>query len=142
MIPSFDRVIILADESANWQVAGLRQLDRLALALDELAKSISSQRKIDIVIFWRPDIAASKRWLPDQPRLTRCNFIEGLNIGGTQRLLNTRLLVKRTGVEELVRDAVALEFDPGLGDEAAIWTQLWQRVENARVHPGDNGWRY
>ncbi len=28
MIPSFDRVIILADESANWEIAGLRQLDQ------------------------------------------------------------------------------------------------------------------
>jgi len=48
MTPSFDHVIILADESANWKIAGLRQLERLVLALDELATSISSQRKIDI----------------------------------------------------------------------------------------------
>jgi hypothetical protein len=33
------RVVILADESANWRVAGLRQLDRLVLCLDEFAKA-------------------------------------------------------------------------------------------------------
>ena len=108
MIPSFDRVVILADESANWRIAGLRQLDRLALAMDEFARSISSQRKIEIVIFWRPDISAAQRWEPNHPRLTRCQFVEGLSVGANQRLLNTRLLVKRTGVEQLLSDVPAL----------------------------------
>ena len=36
----FDRVVILSDESANWQIAGLRQLDRLVLGLDEFAKAM------------------------------------------------------------------------------------------------------
>ena len=142
MIPSFDRVIILADESANWKVGGLRQLDRLALALDEFAKSISSQRKIEIVIFWRPDIAAAQRWQPDHPRLTRCQFVEGLSVGASQRLLNTRLLVKRTGVEQLLRDAISLEFDLGLGDESAVWAKLWEQIEVSPVHFGSDGWRY
>ena len=142
MIPSFDRVIILADESANWKVAGLRQLDRLALALDEFAKSISSQRKIEIVIFWRPDIAAAHRWQPDHPRLTRCQFVEGISVGASQRSLNTRVLVKRTGVEQLLRDSISLEFDPGLGDESAVWAKLWERIEVSPVHFGSEGWRY
>ncbi len=107
MIPSFDRVIILADESANWRVSGLRQLDRLALAIDEFARSISSQRKIEIVIFWRPDIPAQERWQPDDPRLTRCQFVEGLSVGATQRVLNTRLLVRRSGFPA--------QWDPKLG---------------------------
>jgi len=142
MIPSFDRVIILADESANWKVAGLRQLDRLVLALDEFAKSISSQRKIEIVIFWRPDIAAVQRWQPDDPRLTRCQFVEGISVGASQRLLNTRVLVKRTGVEQLLRDAISLEFDPGLGDESAVWAKLWEQIEVSPVHFGSDGWQY
>src|SRR5205814_10362149 len=100
MIPSFDRVIILADESANWEVAGLRRLDRLAMAMEEFARSLSSQRKIEIVIFWRPDIDPAQRWQPDHPKLTRCQFVDGLSVGASQRLLNTRLLVKRTGVEQ------------------------------------------
>ena len=36
-IQSFRRVLIVADESADWMVAGLRQLDRLALSIDEFA---------------------------------------------------------------------------------------------------------
>jgi phosphatidylglycerophosphate synthase len=142
MIPSFDRVIILADESASWEIAGLRQLDRLALAMEEFACLISSQRKIEIVIFWQPGIPAVQRWQPDHPRLTRCQFVEGLSVGASQRLLNTRLLVKRTGVEQLLRDSVSLEFDAGLGDESTVWKKLWQKVEDARVHPGGDEWRY
>jgi phosphatidylglycerophosphate synthase len=146
MIPSFDRVIILANESANWEVAGLRQLDRLALALDEFARSISSQRKIEIVIFWRPDIAATQRWQPNHPRLTRCQFVEGLAIGAGERFLNTRLLVKRNGIDQLLRHVIPLEFDPTLGDEPAVWKKLWERIEELRANSdgsfGSNGWRY
>ena len=35
MNPNFDHVIILADESANWKIAGLCQLERLVLARDD-----------------------------------------------------------------------------------------------------------
>ena len=132
MIPSFDRVVILADDSANWQIGGLRQLDRLALALDEFARSISSQRKIEIVIFWRPDTAAEKRWRPQHPRLTRCNFVEGLKLGATERFLNTRLVVRRGGIDQLLSDAMSLEFDPLIGDESAVWENLWHRIETLR----------
>jgi phosphatidylglycerophosphate synthase len=146
MIPSFDRVIILADESANWQIAGLRQLDRLALALDEFARSISSQRKIDIVIFWKPRIARAQRWRPESPRLTRCNFVEGLKLGASERFLNTRLLVRRGRIDELLRDSASLEFDPTIGDESAVWERLSWQIENLRANPQTSqtthGWRY
>ena len=68
---------------------------KLVLALDEFATSISSQRKIDIFIFWRPEIGAGQRWQPQNPRLTRCKFVEGLSVGGRERVFNTRLLLKR-----------------------------------------------
>ena len=142
MIPSFDRVIILADESANWEVAGLRQLDRLALAIDEFAHSISSQRKIEIVIFWRPNIDPAQRWQPDHPRLSRCRFVEGLSVGVSQRMLSTRLLVRRTGVEQLLYDAVCLEPDSALADESAVWKKLCQQIENAWVHRIAERWRF
>jgi phosphatidylglycerophosphate synthase len=146
MIPSFDRIIILADESANWKIAGLRQLDRLALALEEFARSISTQRKIDIVIFWQPDIVPQKRWQPDNPRLTRCQFGEGPAIGAGERFLNTRLLVKRNGIDQVFRDVISLEFDPALGGESAVWQKLSERVEDHCANPGGSShgdaWRY
>lgn len=145
MNPNFDHVVILADESANWNVGGLRQLDRLVLALDELATSISSQRKIDIFIFWRPDIAPYQRWKPDDPRIARCNFVDGLMVGGRERVFNTRLLVKPRGLERFVYDSVPLENDATIGDERAVWEKLWERFENAcaAFGPRKHGtWRY
>ncbi len=56
----FDRVVILGDESANWQIAGLRQLDRLVLGLDEFAKAMGTANKIEIVVFWKPEIPLRK----------------------------------------------------------------------------------
>ena len=60
----FDRVVILCDESANWQIAGLRQLDRLALGLDEFAKAMRTANEIEVVVFWKSEIPLSERWLP------------------------------------------------------------------------------
>ena len=145
MNPDFDHVIVLADESADWEIAGLRQLERLVLALDELATSISSQRRIDIFIFWRPDIVAEKRWRPQNPRLSRCAFVDALTVGGRDRVFNTRLLVKRPGLEEFVHDSVPLENDATIGDEFAVWEKLWQRFQNACVDAvprKSEGWRY
>lgn len=145
MNPDFDHVIVLADESADWEIAGLRQLERLVLALDELATSISSQRKIDIFIFWRPDIVAQKRWRPQNPRLSRCAFVDALTVGGRDRVFNTRLLVKRPGLEEFVHDSVPLENDATIGDEFAVWEKLWRRFQNACVDAAprkSEGWRY
>ena len=129
MSPGFDRVVILADESANWKVGGLRQLDRLVLALDELAHLISSQRKIDVFIFWRPDIPKEEQWQPKNSRLTRIEFVQVMKVGAPERLLNTRMLVRRRGLEQFLADAVLLENDPGLGDEFAVWSKLWTAVE-------------
>ncbi|HWH92200.1 MAG TPA: hypothetical protein VNV64_10445, partial [Candidatus Binatia bacterium] len=61
---ALDRVVILSDESANWQIAGLRQLDRLVLGLDEFAKAMGTANKIDVVVFWKPEIPLSERLLP------------------------------------------------------------------------------
>lgn len=72
----FDRVVILSDESANWQIAGLRQLDRLVLGLDEFAKATGTANKIEIVVFWKPEIPLSVRLLPKHQRITRVRLTE------------------------------------------------------------------
>ena len=77
----FDRVVILSDESANWQIAGLRQLDRLVLALDEFAKAMGTANKIETVVFWKPGIPLSERLLPKHQRITRVRLIEASGDG-------------------------------------------------------------
>src|SRR6266478_2035765 len=123
MSPSVDRLIILADESANWKIAGLRQLDRLVLALDEFARSTVPESKIDIFIFWKPGLP--ERWQPRNSRITHCNFVtrfESLN--SSERVLDARLFLKRHGFDELVRDSVLVGSPQSATDDLKHWQNL------------------
>ncbi|PYJ87777.1 MAG: hypothetical protein DME70_05920, partial [Verrucomicrobia bacterium] len=66
--------MILADESADWMVAGLRQLDRLALSIDEFAVDNNETAPVLVAILWRSDLDESQRWVPVHPRLTKVAF--------------------------------------------------------------------
>jgi len=143
--PNVDRFIILADESANWEIAGLRQLDRLVLALNESAKSTIGDSKIDIIVLWRPDTPVEQRWQPQHPGLTHCRFVERFDASpGDERLLNTRLLVKRSGLEQFVRDSVPLDLDQRFVNESTLWQELWRTFEGdcRRALPQNRSWRY
>src|SRR5436305_9404085 len=92
----FDRIVILSDEAANWQIAGLRQLDRLVLGLDEFAKAMGTANKIEIVVFWKPEIPPSDRFLPTHERITRVRLIEAsVSLEPEARILATRLFIER-----------------------------------------------
>jgi len=45
------KILILADESANWKIAGLRQLERVVLAVNEFAESKKLESRIDVIVF-------------------------------------------------------------------------------------------
>jgi hypothetical protein len=145
MNPSLDRIVILADESANWKIAGLRQLDQLVLAVNEFAKSMIGESKIDIFIFWRPDVAIEKRWRPSDPRLTRCNILEFSEsaLPGA-RVLNTRLLVKRSGLETFLHNSVSIDLDQRFVNESTLWQGLWRTFEEdcRRAPQQSRSWRY
>ena len=145
MNPNVDRFIILADESADWEIAGLRQLDRLVLALNEFAKSTIGESKIAIIVLWRPDTPVEQRWRPQPPRLTHCRFVERFDASpGDERLLNTRLLVKRSGLEQFVHDSVPLDLDQRFVNESTLWQELWRTFEGdcRRAPPQRRTWRY
>jgi phosphatidylglycerophosphate synthase len=145
MSPSVDRFIILADESANWKIAGLRQLDRLVLALNEFAKSTIGESKIDIIVLWRPDISGEQRWRPRHPRLTHCRFVERFDASaGDERVLNTRLLVKRSGLEQFIWDSAPLDLDQRFVNESTLWQELWRTFEGdcRRAPQQRRTWRY
>src|SRR5215813_10205012 len=92
----FDRVVILSDESANWQIAGLRQLDRLVLGLDEFAEAIGRTNKIEVVVFWKSEIPLSERLLPEHQRIRRVRVTEACgSVEPEARILATRLFIAR-----------------------------------------------
>jgi CDP-alcohol phosphatidyltransferase-like enzyme len=99
---SLRRVLIVADESADWMVAGLRQLDRLALSIDEFAVVNSETAPVLVCIFWRPDLDQSQRWIPNNPRLTKVAFATDLDDQPYDLILSTRLFVYRNAVRQLL----------------------------------------
>jgi CDP-alcohol phosphatidyltransferase-like enzyme len=101
------RVLILADKSADWMVAGLRQLDRLALSLDEFAVENKETSPIHVCIFWRPDLDPSQRWIPDHPRLTHVAFVIEPDDEPYDLVLTTRLFAYRKAIVSLFSERLA-----------------------------------
>jgi hypothetical protein len=106
-IQSFRRVLIVADESADWMVAGLRQLDRLALSIDEFALENRETAPVLVCIFWRPALDALQRWVPAHNRLTMVAFIADLDAEPFDLVLNTRLFLYRKAMRSLISEGRA-----------------------------------
>jgi hypothetical protein len=96
------RVLILADESADWVIAGLRQLDRLALSIDEFAVDNDEKGPVVVCLLWQPDLDQSRRWIPVHPRLTHLAFTADLDDQPYDLVLSTRLFLYRKAVGHLI----------------------------------------
>ncbi|PYJ73781.1 MAG: hypothetical protein DME75_00650 [Verrucomicrobia bacterium] len=138
--PHFQSVLILADESANWKIGGLRQLDRLLLALNELAIENRYQEKIDIFIFWKPEIETSARWLPSLPQLNRVQLTESPYSGSC--ILATCLFVARDGLAEFFRTTSVARFEGSNVELMSVWPQLSQRFDTACRSAIGESWRF
>jgi phosphatidylglycerophosphate synthase len=126
-----DRFLILADESADWQVAGLRQLDRLALALNELAQSIDRGARIDIMVFWNPKILIPARWKPPDLLHTRIRLTtQSDTLEPGARILSTHLFVGRNRLEQIIAAAPRVIDEAKIGDETELWNKLEPNVQN------------
>ncbi|HEY2139501.1 MAG TPA: hypothetical protein VGH00_05435, partial [Chthoniobacterales bacterium] len=101
------RVLLLADESADWIVAGLRQLERLALSIDEFAVENNETAPVLVCIFWRSDLDQSQRWIPDNPRLTHVAFKTTVDDQPYDLFLTTRLFLYRKAVGDLFSEGRA-----------------------------------
>jgi phosphatidylglycerophosphate synthase len=145
------RVLILADESADWVVAGLRQLDRLALSLDEFAVENKETSPIQVCIFWRPDLDHSQRWIPDHPRLTHVAFVIGPDDQPYDLVLSTQLFAYRNAIVSFFAEGRASARpsspDQGLHDsgdvekhvppnENEFWENRRRAAESLPTRPG------
>ena len=137
----FDRVVILADESANWKIGGLPQLDRLVLALNEFAENAEYQHEIAAIVFWEPTIPSAKRWLPENSRLVcirPLGFVETLETGS--RVLSTRVFVARRNEFFQAAPAVNIEAPTDLSTKA--WQKLSEQWKIAKIaSKEESGWR-
>jgi phosphatidylglycerophosphate synthase len=142
----FDRVVILSDESANWQIAGLRQLDRLVLGLDEFAKAIGIANKIEIVVFWKPGFPLSERLLPKHERITHVRLIEASgSIEPEARILATRLFIARNALAKFFSTTSPVKIDQPIADLIGAWPRLFEQFEKACRSPScaeEEHWRF
>lgn len=96
---SLRNVLILADESANWEVAGLRQLDRLALTLNEEAAQSWPNERMSVVVRWNRGVAPDQQWLPKDERLSSIDLSSGHEQFDAERtadlVLSTRTVLFR-----------------------------------------------
>ena len=142
----FDRVVILSDESANWQIAGLRQLDRLVLALDEFAKAVGTANKIETVVFWKPEIPLSERLLPKHQRITRVRLIEASgSVEPEARILATRLFVARNALSKFFSTTLPVKVEQPVVDLTGAWPQLFEQFERTCRSPAraeEEHWRF
>jgi hypothetical protein len=138
-IPSFRRVLILADQSADWMVAGLRQLDRLALAVDEFALENKETAPVVVCIFWQPDLDQSQRWVPTHERLTRVAFTTDLDGQSFDLVLNTRLFLYRRAIPRLMETSVSRSEIISSNSERELWEAYFRLVESGSRA---GGWEY
>ena len=111
--------LILADESAGWRIAGLAQLDRVVLALNELVEVNPSAEIAQAVIFWDPNVAPTRRWLPRHARITRVSLTESVkSVPSDARVLHTRLFLQRNGMENFLEGTSPLRVEEGPNETA------------------------
>ena len=135
------RVLILADESAEWMVAGLRQLERLALSVDEFAVENKETAPVLVCIFWRPDLDQAQRWIPKHERLTRVAFTTELEAEPYDLVLNTRLFLYRKAVRQLLEASSAPPEIVSAPGEKESWENNFHQLESLpRFRPG--AWEY
>ncbi|MGI8820002.1 MAG: CDP-alcohol phosphatidyltransferase family protein [Chthoniobacterales bacterium] len=100
------RVLILADESANWKIAGRRQLDRLALTLNEFARSEELRDLVGVQVLWHPDVRQDQRWLPSDRRLRALHLTNAADELVPDLILSTHLLLERESIPQLLLASV------------------------------------
>ena len=139
----FRRVLIVADETAEWLIAGLRQLDRVALAVDEFAIENNEKAPVHVCIFWRPTLDQSQRWVPDHERLTRVAFATELDGEPYDVLLNTRLFIYRNGLRQFLEESsIQPENISREGEgEQVFWEKNYRQVAE-RPHFSAGAWEY
>jgi phosphatidylglycerophosphate synthase len=129
-VQSFRRVLIVADESADWMIAGLRQLDRLALSIDEFALENRETAPVLVCIFWRPDLDELQRWVPTNERLTRVAFTSELDGQPFDLVLSTRLFLYRKAMRPLMESSPSSSEIISPTSAKELWESYSRQVES------------
>ena len=124
------RVLVLADESADWMVAGLRQLDRLALSLNEFAVQGKMTAPLVVCVLWSPALDKSQRWFPTHARLAMVAFTNDVGSEPFDLFLSTRLFLWRNALGQFLEVAPAPPEMVGSHGEKERWESCLRSFES------------
>ncbi len=116
---------ILADESASWHIAGLRQLDRLLLAINEFA---STQNRPRVRIFWKDGVSLA------YTRTSEARFVDiepwspGDSISRESCVLSTHVCLFRNGLIEFCEKYGRIGSE--LASLSPSWPELFEKHES------------
>ncbi len=104
--------MIFADESFAWKVAGLRQLDRLALALNDYVTRSDWPGLLPVFVQWADNCLPSQRRLPPSHRLPKLAVGDNLETFASEidksdqsvLCFSTHLVVARGGFAQFLDD--------------------------------------
>lgn len=127
------RLVILADESANWIIAGLRQLDRLVLTLNRYLRTTSQYPRTTVCVFWKPEIPSADRWVPTNRKISRLDLTADAEAffersPAVDLVLTTRLFLHRDALGRLPFQEIAAPADPDQGIDQS-WQSYLDSVE-------------
>lgn len=131
------QILILADESAHWIVAGLRQLDRLLCCLEEFAAT--EEGALNICLLWHPAMRPNEHWIPDRARFLRLNLSEREPAEPSDLVLSTRLFLYRDSVPQLRAALSASMSDRGWDSRFAHFAQEIATGAGTQTEPP---WQY
>ena len=116
-------VLILADESASWRIAGLPQLQRILLSLNQYAASAGQMVPVSVCVSWKPGTPAASRLVVDDQRLTRLEVSDCEAEGPFDLVLSTHVFLYRNAIATIL-DAGALAAEV----TGATWHERLQDV--------------
>ncbi|MBA2271697.1 MAG: CDP-alcohol phosphatidyltransferase family protein [Chthoniobacterales bacterium] len=124
------RVLVLADESADWHAAGLPQLHRILLCLNEYTDLADQRAPISVSVQWK-DEPSCLRAIADDPRLANLEVSHSTeksvhNEDAFDLVLSTRVFLYRNAIAPLLEAGMA----PSLRG-AASWEEKIDRVRRA-----------
>lgn len=99
------RVVILADESANWRIAGLRQIERIIFALEEFAAR-TANAAVNAIVVWDEALTAFDRQMPNRRYSSAVTLTESVGATTGEQpddalVLTTRMVFARGSIAQM-----------------------------------------
>jgi phosphatidylglycerophosphate synthase len=114
--------VILADESAGWHIAGLRQLDRLLLAVNEFA---STQNRPRVRIFWKDGVSFGFARTPEARFVDIEPWTTSDPLPINPCVLSTHVCLFRNGLSEFCGQHGRIA--PELISPSPSWSELFEK---------------